>query len=135
MPSYDFTAFKKACMNKTDVFIVSQALKDANNIFNLRTKNDLLEFIGNDGLEDLHFINTKEWEKNPDRSLKIQVDAYEFKTMNILGYIAFLYSPHTKKWIIKSFKQSENRSDIMKIALEEAFLKLKQKERGKDEEK
>jgi len=62
---------------------------DAGENFNLNTKSQLLEFIHCDGLEDLKFVNTKDWENNPDPANPIKVDAYEFRTMGKLGYIAF----------------------------------------------
>lgn len=81
-----------------------------------------MSFIANDGLENLSFINIKPWKKNPNKAKPIQVDAYEFKTLNRLGYIAFFYSDITKKWIIKSFKPSKNRNPAMSLALQKVGL-------------
>jgi hypothetical protein len=52
----------------------------------------------------------------------IFVDAYEFMTGGILGYIAFF---KTKKgeWVIKSFHQSDERSGIMENAIRTAKAK------------
>jgi len=50
------------------------------------------------------------------------VDAYEFRSMYKLGYIAFMYNEKTLKWIIKSFHLSENRSLEMVMAFHNAGL-------------
>jgi len=73
-------------------------------------------------MEDLKFVNTKEWENNPDKTFKIYVDAYEFRSLCKLGYIAFMYNEKTLKWIIKSFHLSENRNTTMEMALFKAGL-------------
>ena len=83
--------------NKNDVVPLKSALDDANSYFGLNTKSNLLDFIGNNGLEDFKFLNTKEWENNPDKTIVIFVDAYEFRSMCKLGYIAFMYNEKTFK--------------------------------------
>ena len=122
-PYYDFSDFEKACReDKAGVIPINNVLKDAADYFNLRTKSDLLDFIANSGLEELNFINKKKWENNPNKKNKIIVDAYEFRSMCKLGYIAFMYNPKTKKWIIKSFHPSDNTNPTMKFALTKAGL-------------
>ncbi len=118
--TYDFEEFKRACSQKnvTNVVCIGDVLDDADKQFNLDDKTKVFQFIANDGLEDLRFINRKELEKSPFQQ-KVDVDAYHFRTGGILGYIAFYKSPITNKWIIKSFHQSDQRSRIM----EEAFLR------------
>ena len=88
-PSYKFSDFKKACRkkNRNNLFIIYGALKDADKYFNLRTKNQILDFIYNDGIENKIFINTKLWEQNPDENKPIMVDSYNFETGNKKGYI------------------------------------------------
>ena len=123
MPKYDIFEFFRCCNeNKNDVVPLKSALDDANSYFGLKTKSNLLDFIGNNGLEDLKFLNTKEWENNPDRTIIIFVDAYEFRSMCKLGYIAFMYNEKTFKWLIKSFHLSENRNTTMEMALYKAGL-------------
>ena len=73
--------------------------------------------ISNDGLEELTFINTKKWENNPNKIQPILIDAYEFKSMYKLGYIAFMYNNKTNKWNIKSFHLSDNRDISIEMAL------------------
>jgi len=87
-PYYDFEEFKRACdEDRNNVHPIGDVLKDAEEFFNLRTKTQLLEFISNNGLEDLEFVNPKDWENNPDKSNPIGVDAYEFRSRFKLGYI------------------------------------------------
>ncbi len=81
------------------------------------------DFIfNNDGLQQLNFINTKEWENNPDKANPVMVDAYEFRTLRKRGYIAFMHNRKTGKWLIKSFKLSENINPAMFEAFQRAGL-------------
>ncbi|MCI5218583.1 MAG: hypothetical protein D3914_05190 [Candidatus Electrothrix sp. LOE2] len=121
MPYYNFEDFKEACgKDFSNVLLIGFVRKDADDQFNLASKSKLLEFINNDGLESLKFVNTKPWEKNPDRQQEIFVDAYEFRSLTKLGYIAFMYSQKTSKWIIKSFHLSKNQNTTMQDALARA---------------
>jgi len=125
--SYNFLDFKKSCKknNRNNIFIFDEARKGADKYFNLRTEDQILDLICNDGLENRSFYNTASWEKNPNKNIEIMVDAYEFESGNKRGYLAFMYSELTNKWIIKSFKLSTNannqilqaikKTDIMKI--------------------
>ncbi len=123
-PSYKFSDFKKACRkkNRNNLFIIYGALIDADKYFNLRTKNQILDFIYNDGLENKIFINTKLWEQNSDKIKPTMVDSYNFETGNKRGYIAFMYSDQTNKWIIKSFKLSDDANVQMYHALKDAGI-------------
>ena len=123
MPSknaYEIEEFIECCSKHPEKVVVTEdALKDAQSIFRLYTKPELLNFIGNGGMEKLAFVNSKPLEKSPFPEAPF-IDAYEFYTHSILGYIAFFKSPKNGKWVIKSFHQSENRSGIM----EDAMLKF-----------
>ena len=123
-PSYKFTDFKKACRkkNRDNLVIIYDVLEDADKYFNLRTKDQILDFIYNDGLENKIFINTKLWEQNSDKTKPIMVDSYNFETGNKRGYIAFMYSDQTNKWIIKSFKLSDDANVQMYHALKDAGI-------------
>lgn len=124
MPYNVFKEFKIACQDSPNSVIpIGQTLKDASNIFNLRTKRSLLDFIVNDGLEDLTFINKKKWELNPSPDDPIEVYAYRFKTRAIAGYIAFMFNDHTEKWLIKSFHQPKDRNIGMLEAMQKALEK------------
>jgi hypothetical protein len=121
-PAYNLEDFITCCDKKPDeIQMFDDAIKDAQYIFHLYTRNDVLAFIANNGLEKITFINTKPWEKNPDPT-DIFVDAYEFITGGILGYIAF-FTNKKGKWVIKSFHQSDERSGIMENAVRIARAK------------
>jgi hypothetical protein len=121
-PTYNLTDFITCCNeNPEAIHMIGNALKDAQGIFHLHTESDVLEFIANDGLENIKFVNTKPWEKNPDPT-DIFVDAYEFTTCGILGYIAF-FKNKKGTWVIKSFHQSDERTGIMENAIRIAKAK------------
>jgi hypothetical protein len=107
-PSYKFSDFKKACKNKENIFIFSDVYKFADMFFNLRTKEQILSFIRNNGLENKILYNTVPWKNNPDKKTPIMVDSYEFESGNKKGYIAFFYNKNSNKWTIKSFHLSRN---------------------------
>jgi hypothetical protein len=122
MPVYTLDDFLLCCgKSPNSVILINTVLKDAQKDFHLNTKADLLEFISNGGLEDITFINTKEWENNPDKESVIYVDAYNFMTMFRLGYIAFFRNSRGS-WIIKSFHLSNDRNLAMEIAFRKAGL-------------
>jgi len=126
-PSYNFLGFKKACRkkNRNNVFILPEALKGADKYFNLRTKNQILDFIYNNGIENRFFYNTAPWEKNPNRNKQIMVDAYEFESGNKRGYLAFMYNNFNNKWIIKSFKLSVNTNTQILQAIKKSGIMKK----------
>lgn len=124
-PSYNFLDFKKSCKNKNNVFIFPNVLKDADKYFNLRTKNQILDFIYNNGLKNRFFINTNLWKQNPNKNKQIMVDNYEFVTGHKKGYLAFMYNNCTNKWIIKSFHLSENMNDQMLQAIKKSDIMKK----------
>ena len=105
--AYVFDEFIKSCSKKppnTDILrgAVATAITD----FNLKTQAQILEFIGNDGLENPYLLNVKQWENNPDPKIEIKGDAYGFYSGEKHGYIAIFFQPATGKWIIKSFKNN-----------------------------
>lgn len=69
-PYYDFGAFLKACRVRVRpcVVVLKKAQDSARNDFGLKTSGEILRFIANGGLQQLEFINSKPWEKNPDPS-------------------------------------------------------------------
>jgi hypothetical protein len=101
--AYDLGDFIKACADPNHVSVHYDAKKGAER-FNIFTEVDLLAFINSDGLEDVEFINTEVWHLNPNKPPDIYVDAYSFYSGKKYGYIAFMFSPKTQKWRIKSFK-------------------------------
>ena len=114
-PHYNFENFKKACKNKGLISISENVRADADNYFRLRTKKDILDFIENDGLEDLVFINTKPWENNPNKKKIIMVDSYEFRSSGKLGYISI--KCNNGIWTIKSFHLSGDMNYAMRNAI------------------
>lgn len=98
-----------ACGKNGQVMLIGKSANCARDDFGLNTKNDVLEFIANDGLETPNHINTKIWERNPKPENQIMVDAYSFYSGVKHGYLAFFFS-HTNKWIIKSFKLYTDQS-------------------------
>lgn len=112
---YNFENFKKACKNKGLISISENVRADADNYFRLRTKKDILDFIENDGLEDLVFINTKSWENNPNKKKIIMVDSYEFRSSGKLGYISI--KCNNGIWTIKSFHLSGDMNYAMRNAI------------------
>lgn len=123
MPTYDFNDFKRACGKKSNVFVWKHAKENAAEFFNLKTEDRLLDFIHSDGLENLMFQDTETLRLEISDKGSI-IDAYEFRTGNLLGYIGFYRSKITGNWIIKSFKLS--RKMIFTIAdTFDSALKLK----------
>lgn len=124
MPTYDLEDFLDCCQNQQNkVRPIDDVEKDAEKIFGLKPASVLLDFIGNGGLEEIEFVNSTPWRKNPDKTTIIYVDAYEFRTMCKLGYIAFMFSNKTVKWLIKSFHLSENTNPAIALALYNAGIR------------
>ena len=84
------------------------------------TKKEILEFIANDGLENIKFQNTNLFKKQPE----LTVDAYEFRSGSLWGYISFGQNEKTKKWFIKSFHLSDKHNRVMMNALDKLKLQL-----------
>ena len=108
MPCYNIQDFIYDCsQNVASIVILKNALDGACTFFDLCSNSELLTFIGNNGMENLKFINTKDWDNNPNKiNNPIKIDAYEFCTIGKNGYVAFMKNEKTKKWIIKSFHDS-----------------------------
>ncbi len=114
MPKHDFGAFLRCCDKEPqNVIILRQPEEDGRSIFRLPTKNRIIQFIGNGGLEQLSFVNTEEWRNNFDKSYPLYVDAYEFRTLSILGYIALIRNERLGTWIVKSFHRSKNDPSLV----------------------
>ncbi len=106
-PAYKLEDFITDCAKGTvKAFVTSGALLTAGTDFNLPTQEQVLNFIGNNGLEKPQFINSEVWDKNPDPKNAIMIDAYSFYSGLLYGYIAFRFQPKTGKWAVKSFKKN-----------------------------
>lgn len=107
-PAYNLKEFETICAKPKShgvVLVRQEAANDARIDFGLDTRQKVIKFIGSGGLERPRLINSIPWEKNPEPSNKIMVDAYEFYSGRIFDYMAFLYNPIKKIWLIKSFKE------------------------------
>ena len=101
--AYNLDDFIQSCRNNPKSVVVHyDAELNARKHFGINTQADLLDFIGNNGLEDLVYINTEPWRKNPRKEKEILVDAYSFHTNLKQGYIAFMIG-FSGKYEIKSF--------------------------------
>ena len=109
-PACNLELFIEACRDHPQgVRIIKGAKVSASSDFGLHTDNEILNFIGNDGLENPQFINRKEWENNPDKKNIVWVDAYGFDSGTKFGYFAFFHNPKTQYWTIKSLKKNKSR--------------------------
>lgn len=106
-PAYDFETFIAACQAGAGVKVGFDAQQDASTHFGLHTQRGVLSFVGDGGLETPKHANNVPWKNNPDKSVEIRVDSYDFYSGTTHGYIAFLYNPKTKLWFIKSFKPND----------------------------
>lgn len=137
MPCYDFDVFRDACGDPKKIFITIQAKESAKQDFRLKTAEEILDFIVNDGLNEKVFKNKKPWENNFQKE-EIMVDAYHFINGPKYGYLAFLFNPRTNKWFIKSFKLDPD-SDPRNMPLKDNQLlhnlknNLQKKEESKGE--
>lgn len=121
-PCYNFADFKKACKEKDLIYIPHDVRADAYKYFNLRGKKQILDFIENNGLENLHYLYNNAWKNNPNKNIIIMIDNYEFTSCGKLGFIAFRYNNKNNKWIIKSFHLSKNMNDVMRNAINKADI-------------
>lgn len=136
MPYNLFDAFKKDCKsNQGNVIVSPQAAKDARIIFELHTEKELLNFIGNNGLDNVTHFNIAEWRKNPDPDKANNpqyVYDYNCKTNGIPYYIAIIFlrvffGKTVEKWQIKSFHLNDNANLTMRGQLEKLFNSLPEK--------
>lgn len=117
-----------ACGEKGQVIAYGSAPDDARRDFNLHTKEALYNFVA-EGLESPAFINQKPWENDPDQSNPAIVYAFSFYSGKKFGYIAFVRSNQTGKWLIKSFKKND-REDPRAIPSKASLIELKKKLEG-----
>ncbi len=112
-PEYKFEDLKLACHEKGKVILWNCAQSDASQYFNLRKLSNVLNFVANDGLEKLQHIDTRPLELplKPPVNPNPNVDAYQFYSGDLRGYMAFFFQPITKFWNIKSFKAHQDGDD------------------------
>lgn len=107
-PAYLLSDLVMAC-EKGTAFVTRGARATATADFGLLTEAAILAFIGAGGIEAPAYINTKDWENNPDPKSIVYIDAYRFYSGSTCGYLAFGLMPATGKWMIKSFKEDDER--------------------------
>lgn len=124
-PAYNINDFIAACADPRRVAVFGQAQRDAGQHFNLPTKEAVCGFIANGGLESPRLAEGgKEWEKNPTPHIPMKVDSYGFYSGPRYGYIAFIESQTTGKWLIKSFKPNKDPDPRTSTALGRQIMKL-----------
>ena len=102
-PAYDLDDFIWYCRDKPKtIAIFYDAQLNARQQFGLNTSEELLAFIGNDGLQDLTYWNTEPWRLNPKKDKEILVDTYKFHSNQKFGYIAFMKGGKGN-YVVKSF--------------------------------
>ena len=112
-PKYDLTEFINACSDERNVVVPVSVLNDAQRLFNLRSKKQLLDAIYAKDVHITDFVNCRELEKNNFRdksgnAIPVLVDAYYFCYTGDDGYLAFHIIPiPPNKWRLKSFHEQE----------------------------
>ena len=114
-----------ACGVKGQVIAYGSAPEDASRDFNLHPKEAIYDFVA-EGLESPTFINQNPWENDPDKTNPATVYAFSFYSGKKFGYIAFMKSNQTGKWLIKSFKKND-REDPKALPTKENLIELKKK--------
>jgi hypothetical protein len=105
------------CKNESTKIVVKyDAILNAREQFGLNTQADLLEFIGNNGLQGLVFLNSEPWRLNPKKDTEVLVDAYTFYSNRKNGYIAFMKaSQNNFRYVIKSFHMVQEKLTLSDI--------------------
>nr|AGS51575.1 hypothetical protein [uncultured bacterium contig00010] len=97
-----------------NVSVLYDAKLGAREQFGLKTDSDLLEFIGNNGLQDLMYVNTESWRNNPRKDKGVLIDAYKFRSNRKIGYIAFMKGVKGN-FVIKSFHLDNDKLTLKDI--------------------
>ena len=117
---YCLADFILCCMyDQQQVQVFYDAELNARQQFGLNKKTDLIEFIGNQGLQDVTYWNTELWRKNPNKNEDIYIDAYKFRSTQKQGYIAFMKG-FTCKYVIKSFHLDNEKITLKDIGVNTA---------------
>lgn len=96
-PHYKINDFIGDCaMGTSKAFVTVGAQITAEADFNLPTQKHVLEFIANSGLEKPKLINSEVWDKNPEPSNVIMIDAYSFYS-GFLRLYSISFSTNNKK--------------------------------------
>ncbi|MBU1568857.1 MAG: hypothetical protein KJ630_24935 [Proteobacteria bacterium] len=99
-----FSDFKNACQTTPGkIFPLPGVIDDAEKYYKITTKKLLLEFITNNGLERLTFVNKSPWRNNFTNIKPLYVFAFKFHTNALPGYIGIVKNETQGNWFIKSF--------------------------------
>jgi len=113
--AYNLDDFIQCCrINPKSIVVDYDAELNAREQFRLDTKVDLLGFIGNHGLEELTYINTKPYKIGQKGDKEILVDAYKFCSNQKIGYIAFM-KVFSGNYRIKSFHLDNEKLTLKDI--------------------
>ncbi len=128
-PKYDIEDFIRDCHDHKKIVLEYGVIESASRDFNLRTKRALLEYISNEGMEELEFVNSIPYRKSTDIPPPF-CDAYTFKSGYSSGYLSFYVSRGSEKWILKSFHRSNEFDYTLALALEKAGLLFRNRKTG-----
>ena len=115
-PFYKLNDFINACSDERRVTVTRSVLEDAQRLFNLRSKKQILDAIYSENVEINDLVNSRELEKNKYKdktgaTIPVYVDAYYFTYTGEEGYLAFYLTPlPPNKWLLKSFHEPQKDS-------------------------
>jgi hypothetical protein len=118
--TYDFKVFLEACGRPESMLIKGTMIERARIDFGLNSKADILKFIINDGLKELSFQYTTPLLRKDGSPTGKMIDAYHFRSLGKLGYLAFFLNENKQIWTIKSFHISDTANTTLKDAFEKA---------------
>lgn len=95
------------------VFLWQSAQRDARGLLKLDSKEELLAFISNGGLERVEKEHVKVWEKNPYPEKPKIIHSYKFFTNALPLYIAIFFNEELGTWIIKSFHEPKDKNPTL----------------------
>jgi hypothetical protein len=122
--------FLAACRDTPGkVFPWKSAQRDARDLLKLDSKEELLAFISNGGLERVEKEHVKIWEKNPHPEKPKTIHSYKFFTNALPLYIAIFFNEELGTWNIKSFHEPKDKNptlaDQLKQLLDQKQLEEK----------
>lgn len=102
-PTYNKNEFIAACKTGNSVVVPERVLATAASDLSLRSKKEILDFIGNDGLANCKLDLSRPYDKWKGKPPAPMVDSYRFTSGSKHGYIAY-YRGFDGAWILKSLK-------------------------------
>jgi len=104
------------------VFIWKKAKDDARRLLKLLTDQEILDFIGNGGLECVQALHKPPFKDKQGNNTGITINAYKFSSNLVQMYLAFFYSPGASKWNLKSFHEPNDPEPTLGGQLHKAIL-------------